>query len=233
MDKCAKWRPPEHLLEYLLELPPDQLALLFDPHAEYSLKVVDAVLYSSSEEDYIVSEREDEQEEQVSPEYSTPIPPENTVNTATVPPQVSKEPRMDPEAHRIAVEAFGVMLREREDLDPFQSWEMLKQHLSKDPRFQAIPTDRERKSIFDSICPELAERARKAREGQQAAAKATWKEILRTLMLANTPATWTEFSRRVKKEPWYRHLDPKAMEKEYRARLIELRDRSIVYQIPK
>lgn len=141
--------------------------------------------------------------------------------------------KRDPEEHQLAVENFRQLLLDREDLDPFQAWERLSSSLAADSRFQAIRSERERRTIFESICPQLAERARKKREAQHLQATEAWKGILERLTLAHAPATWTEFSRHVKKEPWFRLLNPKTLEREYRTRLAELRTRSAVYQIPK
>lgn len=246
VDECSHWSPPDHLLEYLLDLSAEKLALLFNPFEEY---IVEQPQYANDyhdmegqsqdeyeyEDDYdygyeaeteTKSLHEEDSGQPRSSEQSTSVRFEGTPRVKNV------RPLKHIEEHQVAIENFKQMLIEKKDLDPFQSWEKLAALFHLDPRFQAIKTEKEQRSIFDSICPQLAEIARRLRESKQALAIESWKERLDKLTLALAPGTWTEFSKQLKKEPWFRHLNPKTMEKEYRNRVSELRTRSLVYQIP-
>jgi hypothetical protein len=223
VEGLAKWQPPEHLLEYLLDMPHERRDLLFNPHREYIIE--EAFEASPSEDEYIVEEEEEEQNEEEEKDGGETEP-------VYQPPTSLREPRQDPEGHRVAVESFRQFLLSSQ-LDPFQSWDNIKQTLSADPSYHGIRTERERKLIFDSVCPILVERFRKIRDAKREKAEQQWQETLCALTLVKAPITWTEYNRQIRKESFYQLLNPKAMEKQYRVRLAELRSQSTVYQIPR
>lgn len=236
------WRPPSHLLEYLQELPPSRLEDLFDPEAPW--EVDGGQEPEEDEPDYICTDNDgpdrdldpaEALEAQLTTDDDTPkAPSPPSLATPRLPdPARPRRPPPDPEAQQRAAEAFKQIFLDLEDLDPFASWDSIRERAAADPRFQAIPTERERKALFESLCPVLAERARKIRERRKLEAEQQWDEILGQLTLARAPATWTEFSRSIKKQAFYRLLDTKAMERQYRERVAHLRSRSTVYQIPK
>lgn len=234
-------KAPEALCEYLVGLSKERLQRLYDRDADYD--PYEAGVGNLAQEEGEEEEEEEEDNVEGQDEETTNDLEQEPINYSDEEDYIVEEddynqkveikrPRMAPEEHSIAVEKFKEMLLEREDLDPFKAWESISTQLSGDPRFQAIATDKERRSLFESLCPELAGRARIAREKLQSQAEEEWKDTLERLTLAHAPATWTEYSRRIRKETWYKLLNPKKMEKEYRARLSELRTRSMVYQIP-
>lgn len=217
VEGYSKWRPPEHLLEYLLEMPPEKLANLFNRDEEYVVEQFGEI-EMLSEEDYIVpSESESEEPD---------IPPETTTTKSDTIKKMTQEEQL------AAVEGFKEMLLDS-NIDAFQQWSTISSSLSEDPRFQAVQSEKERRAIFESMCPQLAEKSRAARKQRMETAERSWKSILEDLTLVSAPSTWTEFSRHVKREAWYKLLDQKRMEREYRERLKDLSARSRVYQIPK
>lgn len=242
------WRPPSHLLEYLQELPPSRLENLFDSETLWKVEGLAGEGFHgeldeqelADEPDYICpsdndQDRESDSIEALEPQHASEgALTEPSLTTARPPdPAKPRRPPPDPEAQQRAIEAFKQIFLDLEDLDPFASWDSIRERAAADLRFQGIPTERERKALFESLCPVLAERARKIREARKLEAEQQWDEILSQLTLARAPATWTEFSRGIKKQPFYRLLDPKIMERQYRDRVAHLRARSTVYQIPK
>jgi hypothetical protein len=87
--------------------------------------------------------------------------------------------------------------------------------------------------LFAVLCPELAERVRSVRQQKLQEAQDAWKGLLGTMTDAKKlPATWTEYSRQLKKTaPWFKLLDAKVMEVQYRAKLKELREQAITYNV--
>lgn len=230
VDKCSKWRAPEHLLGYLADLPEARRALLFDPTSSFEPETVPAPQEweeptSEYEEDYVVEE---------APLGGGGGEGELVAEETSCAPEPSARPHWTSrEEHASAIGGFRELLLQTPEVDPFMAWSTLSTRLAADARWQAIPTDRERKALFDELCPQLAERARHQRRQRMEEAAAAWNETLAQLTLASAPPTWVEFSRTVRGQPWFRLMDGKQMEKEYRARLAHLRTRSIVYQIPK
>jgi hypothetical protein len=227
VEGCSKYQPPEHLLEYLLELAPEKLDSLFDPEKEY---VLDGETFQTeylSEEDYIVPS--DEALEEIIEEKDTLEPAEQLVLTHQVKAGVKK---LNAEEYQTATENYNQMLMDSE-IDPFQSWNSILSKLSSDPRFNEIPSAKERRALFDAACPALAERARERRRQRLDTAEDAWRTALDGLTLATAPTTWTEYSRHIRQEEWFRLLDSKKMEREYRDRLRDLVERSRVYQIPR
>lgn len=243
VDRCSKWRAPEHLLEYLADLSEERRALLFDPKSNFEPETVSELQEHEEsppidyEEDYIVEEAsspgevDEDQEDYILREEKMPTE-EASVSAQ---PLSSKKSQhwSSREEHVLAINRFKDILLNTPNIDPFMSWSALTAQLSSDARWQAIPTDRERKSLFDELCPQLAERARQQRHQQMEEAINAWNETLVHLTLTTAPPTWVEFNRTIKAQPWFKLMDARRMEKEYRSRLAYLRTRSIVYQIPK
>lgn len=247
------WRPPPHLLEYLQELPPGRLEDLFNPETPWEVEELAKGGFSEQEPDedepdedepdYICTDDDEPDREPVLAEVLEAQPTSDSTAKEPSPPSLAasrladparpRRPPPDPEVQQRAAEAFKQIFLDLNDLDPFASWDSIRERASADPRFQAIPTERERKALFESLCPVLAERARRNREARKLEAEQQWDEILGQLTLARAPATWTEFSRSIKKQDFYRLLDTKVMERQYRDRVAHLRSRSTVYQIPK
>jgi len=151
------------------------------------------------------------------------------------PPKQPKRPSYESkEAHEQAKHDYEQLFMEefeRGAIDPFGSWEQLHETLKEESRFQAIHSERERKDLFKKMAPLLSERARTKRIEQTKNAEQTWNGLLQTLQLEQVPGTWTEYSRSIRKHPWYKLLKPDAMEKQYRARLAELKARATVYKL--
>lgn len=239
VDRYSKWRAPDHLLEYLASLSEERRALLFDPKSNFEPETVSELQEHEEpsieyEEDYIVEEASSDgdsggdQEDYIVEDETIPIGEASTSAQPSPKPQWSSK-----EEHTLAITRFRDLLLNTPKVDPFMPWSILSAQLSTDARWQAIPTDRERKALFDGLCPQLAERARQQRRQQMEEATTAWSETLAHLTLATAPPTWVEFSRTIKSKPWFKLMDAKLMEKEYRSRLAYLRTRSIVYQIPK
>lgn len=119
------------------------------------------------------------------------------------------------------------------NIDPFRPWSETSKELEAEPDFHAIASAKERESLFAVLCPELAERVRLERQQKLQEAQDAWKDLLGTMTDAKKlPATWTEYSRHLKKTAlWYKLLDAKEMEVQYRAKLKELRERAITYNV--
>lgn len=237
------WTPPRHLLHYIQDLPAERVEALFDPHAAPEDTDGDECEHAEHDEDYEVeaeaeADRERDKDYEVEAEAEAEKGRNENVsaqNRQTERGALDGEERQKRGAAEQleAAARFEEMLREKSTLNPFQDWATIRTTLAGDARFEGVRSEKARIAIFDRMCPELAERARSMRRQQVAAAEAAWAACLADLRWATAPATWTEFSRTVRKHPWFRHLDGKRMEKEYRAHLASLRDRSIVYQIPK
>ncbi|PJF17559.1 hypothetical protein PSACC_02673 [Paramicrosporidium saccamoebae] len=267
VEGCSKYQPPEHLLEYLLELAPEKLDSLFDPDKEYILDGETFQTEYLSEEDYIVPSDEDTVLDEMAPrdgsgglnemtprEESTMLdkmaprdestafdemsPRDKEIQDPTSQARQIERPvktlvkKLNAEEHQAAVENYNQMLMDS-NIDPFQSWDIISNKLSSDPRFSGISNAKERRSLFDAACPALAEGTRERRRQRLEAAEDAWKAALEGLTLATAPTTWTEYSRHIRQEEWFRLLDSKKMEREYRDRLRDLVDRSRVYQIPR
>ena len=223
IEKISKWKPSENLFEYLQQLPNDKIQSLFDPENEYV----------PEDEN---SER-DEDLEKVCEEYfegKDGLEKDGSMEVHQARQNKAKTEKIwsSKKEHEQAIENFKSLLRNF-NFDPFSSWSDICMQLAEEPLYQAIPTDKERKSIFDDLCPELTKLARNRRMGQIDEAQRSWKNLLHNLTLYTASSSWVEFSRGIKKECWYKLLDNKMMEKEYRARLDDLRTRNIIYQIPK
>lgn len=77
---------------------------------------------------------------------------------------------VDPvQAKRDAEAAFRQLLAES-GLTPFSMWAREEPRLKKDPRFVAVKSARDRKTIFDAFCQELAERSNQEKEDKRRAA---------------------------------------------------------------
>lgn len=242
MEGCSKYQPPDHLLEYLLELAPEKLDSLFDPEKEY---VLDGETFQTeylSEEDYTVPSDEELEEMMGEEDVQEPTGPKRPSEpTKQDEPTEQKETahqvkthvkKLNADEYRMATENYNQMLMDS-DIDPFQSWDVISLKLSSDPRFNEIPSAKERRILFDVACPALAERARERRRQRLDTAEDAWRTALDGLTLATAPTTWTEYSRHIRQEEWFRLLDSKKMEREYRDRLRDLVERSRVYQIPR
>lgn len=143
----------------------------------------------------------------------------------------SAEEREKEHQHNIA--AFMELLRSRE-VDPFRPWSLIAQELQNEPEFIAISSPKERESLFAAISPELAERIRSARHRGTIEAQQQWSALLASLTdAAKLPATWTEFSKHLRRTnpTLLKLLDTKAMEKQYRAHVQDLKNRAVTYNI--
>jgi hypothetical protein len=136
--------------------------------------------------------------------------------------------------HKTRVANFLALLRNPPvPLDPFKPWEThLAPLLASHPDFQAIPTAKERAQLFASISTELAEKSREERKAKLLEAKETWISIVNSITdLKGVPQTWTEYSKAIRGKDWYKLLDPKIMEKEWRSRINELKARQVSYNV--
>lgn len=172
------------------------------------------------------------EEETVEYEYDL----EEEQGTGEQPSVASVKAHISPEEaaaqQKARVTAFMTLLRSR-NIDPFKPWSETSKELENEPEFQAITSAREREALFAALCPELAERVRSERQQRLQEAQEAWKNLLATMTdVKKLPATWTEYSRSLKKSaPWYKLLDAKEMEVQYRAKLKELRDLAVTYNV--
>ncbi len=63
-------------------------------------------------------------------------------------------------------------------MTPFSRWERELPRLVQDPRFQAVPTLRERRLLFDDYCKLVAEEHKKAKGGGKKAAAEAFAALL-------------------------------------------------------
>lgn len=134
--------------------------------------------------------------------------------------------------HQEKITAFMNLLRSR-NIDPFKPWAETSKELEGEPDFQAVTSAKEREALFAVLCPELADRVRSQRQNKLKEAQDAWKNLLASMTdVKKLPTTWTEYSRHLKKSaPWYKTLDAKEMEVQYRAKLQELRDAAVTYNV--
>lgn len=161
-------------------------------------------------------------EEEIQPDTHQEITPITTVS--------AEERETEHQRH---VQAFMELLKARE-VDPFRPWSQIAQELENEPPFKAITSAKEREALFAAISPELAERIRAQRQRGTIKAQETWSSLLASLTDASKlPATWTEFSKRLRRThpALLKTLDTKLMEKQYRAHIQELKDRAVTYNI--
>lgn len=221
-----------------MSLPSDLLAAFFDPDADDD--VIESMLQAigteeadeTDEIEYEVPvEEEIATEEDEDFEYEIPV--EEEVE-ATEPIPINKATAEEREAeHQRSVQAFMELLKARE-VDPFRSWSQIAQELENEPAFQAITSGKEREALFAAISPELAERIRSLRQRGTVEALETWTSLLSSLTDASKlPATWTEFSKRLRRThpSLLKVLDTKLMEKQYRTHIQVLKDRAVTYNI--
>lgn len=211
-EKRACWEPPSDLLDKLTKLPEHILFSLFDPfnddedHDYGPENSVEEVEYE------IVEDNEDEIEQQQE--------------------QVTKPIILGD--HKTRVNNFLCLLRNPPvPLDPFKPWEShLAPLLESHPDFQAIPSAKERAQLFASISSELAQKAREERQARLVQAKKTWIDLVNSIVdLKGVPQTWTEYCKSIRSKDWYKLLDAKLMEKEWRSRINELKSRQISYNV--
>jgi len=130
------------------------------------------------------------------------------------------------------VEEFKSMILEREDLDPFLSWDKITEIFKNDSRFNLIASDKKRQAIFNSITAILVDRYHKNKRENIQTAKVLFDDWLSELIKRKIkrPETWTEASREIKKQEWYKLLDPKEMEREFHSKLRMIKSNEQVYR---
>lgn len=130
------------------------------------------------------------------------------------------------------MEEFKNMILEKEDLDPFLSWDKIVDIFKDDPRFNLIVSDKKRQTIFNSLTFILVEKYHKIKRTRIQTAKITFNDWLIELVKRKIkrPETWTEASREIKREEWYKLLDPREMEKEFHIRLTMAKSNEQVYK---
>lgn len=214
-QKKAVWEPPADLLDKLKALPEHILFALFDPY-----NTEDDVEFGEPKEDAVEYEIVDDEE------ASGQGDKEKTPMKSTTPSFIID--------HKTRVTNFLALLRNPPvPLDPFKPWEShLAPLLATHPDFQAIPSAKERAQLFASISTELAEKSREERKAKLLEAKETWISIVNSITdLKGVPQTWTEYSKAIRGKDWYKLLDPKIMEKEWRSRINELKARQVSYNV--
>lgn len=243
--KEATWVPAAELAAAITGLPADAQQALFDPAAdegtrrdhggapgagEETLSMGEDT--PSTEEDMPSVDDQDAAEDALAYEIDEEAYEAEAAEEAPREQRPARDPEQAAAAHTAAVAAFTAMLRERA-IDPFQPWDRIAEGLRDEPAFATVGSAKERAALFAALCPELVEGARAGRQARLKEAQEAWAAKLASLTdAARLPATWTEFSRTLKRTaPWFKLLEPKTMEREYRARLQELRTRAIVYNV--
>ena len=254
VSKCSTWKPSEELLQYLLEMERDRLGDLFDPTVEESVLVEDFI----TEEDFEESEIEENEIEENFNQTNERKMCENTeenekgetfiqteenaqfdhqidqISSIHVDAKTSTRSKPPSEEHTRAVEAFKEMLLESPHVSPYKDWSEIEVHLQDDPRFTAIAGKKERMAIFDTVCPILAEHHAKTRSQRHIAAQESWERVLEAVGQAVQPGrvdpSWTELSRAIRREPWFRLLDSKQMERQLRDRIAKERQRKRIFK---
>lgn len=240
-SKEASWTPSEELLERLKSLPEHVIQALFDPDCDEDILAVmmaDQGDSQAEEDEYECEDmdgdlNDDEGSEEIEYDLEEEMEEKDDeiqVETETI--KQSVDPSVREEEHQRRITAFIGLLMEK-SVDPFRPWSLISQELSMESAFQAITSPKERESIFAAVSPELAERARGDKQQKLAEAKRAWQELLNAMTdIGKLPQTWTEYSRQLKRSvDWFKLLDHREMEKQYRAKLKDLRDRAITYNI--
>lgn len=232
IKKRSHWGLESRELEDLLKsLPEHVLQALFDPDVEEdvlaSLLAVDGYCAESESDDvdYELDENiydKDEPETFESEEILSQGPSHEAPHIETI----------SEEEHQRRIANFIALLKNKR-VDPFKPWDKISEDLQHEPDFQAIASAKERANLFAMISPELVEVIRSERSSSLDQAKESWRSLLESMDdLSKIPSTWTEYSRQLKKTaPWFKLLDSRSMEKDYRARINTLRQQNIRYNV--
>lgn len=151
---------------------------------------------------------------------------------ATSAPRPDEAPVETEEEKKAKALEFTNMLLDK-CIDPFRPWVQIIEELKAEPAFLAVASAKDREALFLLASPELAERTRQNRRGHLEKAKEEWAATLAAMTdLAKLPPTWTEYSRQLRKAaPWFRLLDAREMEKQYRVKLKHLKDVAVTYNV--
>jgi len=207
-EVVRSWLPPSDLLKHLKEkFNAEQLKILFDPFDDGEVFLEEEEAEGDGEGEGEEEDEEGKEEEGDKVDLAESGKASNN-NNASI--HISRPKQADHEA-----ELKELLLTHEPPIDPFAPWSRISATLSQNPLFTAVPSDKKRQEIFNTMCPRLVDRYRAAKSLATAAAVAWFTAQLQT---AAASTTWTQFLQKVKGDPHFALLDVKECEKKFKSR---------------